>query len=232
LALGLGGALAASACGLLARPQAAVFCGLGLLALAGANGSAVVHLAVHDPIVVGLFLGGALATGRSRPTAVAVVAAGALALVFETRSGTSSRYMAELVPLAAIVAALGLRRAPGVVAAITAAACLGALALAHPAPAPGPDMFGAVARELPRSSQPISTSAPDAYGFLLYPRSVRALEPGSRGLLLVDATTRAYEPGTRTRGRTVARLEPGNGFVDPNGMIDLAPALLIMGSAR
>jgi hypothetical protein len=236
VALACGGALGAAAVALLAPPTAGVAVGLGALTLAASRGTAIGQLAVHDPAVVLLFVLALVAARSCRAASVVAVAAGALALAFELRNGGSSRYMAELVPLAAIGAAVGLRRAAAsvlpIAAATAAVAGLVALAATSPAPAPGPDMFGAVARGIPDTGRPIATSAADAYGFLLAPRSIRSLGTDSRGLLLVDATTRAYEPWIVVRGRVVARIPAGNGFLDPSGRLDLAPAVLVDGAAR
>ncbi len=235
VALACAGALGAAVVALAAPPAVGVAAGLGALTLAATRGTAVGQLAVHDPAVVLLFVLALLIARNCRPASVVAVASGALALAFELRNGGSSRYMAELVPLAAIGAAVGVRRAAANVlplaAGTAAVAGLVALAASGPAPAPGPDMFGAIARGIPASGRPIATSAADAYGFLLSPRSIRPLETGSRGLLLVDATTRAYEPGIAARGRVVARIPSGNGFLDPSGRLDLAPALLLDGTA-
>ena len=236
VALACAGALGAAAVALLAPPGVGVAAGLGALTLAASRGTAIGQLAVHDPAVVLLFVLALVAARNCRAASVVAVAAGALALAFELRNGASSRYMAELVPLAAIGAAVGLRRATAsvlpIAAATAAVAGLVALAATSPAPAPGPDMFGAVARGIPDTGRPIATSAADAYGFLLAPRSIRSLGTGSRGLLLVDATTRAYEPWIAARGRIVARISAGNGFLDPSGKLDLAPAVLLDGVAR
>jgi hypothetical protein len=235
-ALAVAGALGAAAFALLAAPRVGVAVGLAALALAASRGSALRDLAARELVLAFLFVGSLVLARNQRAAAVAAIAAGALALAYETRNGASGRYMTQLVPLAAVGIAVGasqvhagLRRA---VAHAGAALGVAAIAAYASAPAPGPDMFHSVADSLPRASRPIATSAPDAYGFLLYPRSVRRLSPGVRGLLLVDATTRAYEPGIAVRGRTVDRIAPGGGFVAPDGRLDDRPAVLTEGTAR
>ncbi len=228
------GALAAAGVALIAAPPVAVATGLGALALATAHSPALRQLVFHDlplsaPCVLGLLL-----ARRERPAALLAMALGGLAAIYAWRNGTSTRYVAELLPLAGCAAALGAaataRRLRPLV--VTSGACVIALGFATAAaPAPGGDMFGVIAGRLPAHGGPLVTAAPDAYGFLLYPRTVRALEPGARGLLLDDAVARAYEPAVVFQGRVVMRIQAGNGFLDPSGRIDLQPALVIAGRA-
>lgn len=230
------GAIAAAAIALLAPPRLGVVVGLAAMAVAAARDTALGQLAVHDLPISLACLTGLLVARRERAAGVVSMALGSLALIYDWKNGASTRYVVELLPLAAIGAAIGAsalaasRLRPLLLPA--AAAAVGLVASTAPAPAPGPDMFGTIARELPRSGRAIVTAAPDAYGFLLYPRPVRALQPGASGLLLDDAVARAYEPQISFHGRVVARLSPGNGFLDPSGRTDLAPALLVAGIAR
>jgi hypothetical protein len=235
-ALAAAGAFCAAAIAVLAPPKIGVAAGLAALGLAATRGSALAGVLTRELVLALLFVAALVVARDRRAAAVVSVAAGALALAYETRNGASARYLTQLVPLAAVGIAIGAAQARAALHRVVAyaAAALGVAALAShaPAPAPGPDMFHAVASALPRTDRLIATSAADAYGFLLYPRSVRRLSPGARGLLLVDATTRAYEPGLAVRGRTVARLPVGNGFLAPGGRVDERPALLIEGAAR
>ncbi len=236
LSLAICVALGAAALALLAPPRWGVAAGLAALAVAALNGTALAALARHEPAVAASFVVALVLARNRRPAAVVALAMSVLALAFEARNGASTRYLTELLPLVAIGIALGLREALSPVrrgaAVVVAAVVVASVGLATPAPAPGPDMFGGIARALPATGQPVVTSAADAYGFLLYPRAVRSLATGSHGLLLVDATTRAYEPWIAVRGQVVSRISPGDGFVDPNGRLDLAPALLIEGTAH
>ena len=229
------GALALGALALLAPPSAAVATGIAGLCAVGLLAPALQQLAARDPPLVTLAIAGVLIARRRRPAAVLSVAACALAVVYDLKNGASSRYAVQLVPLAALGAAAGTRvavtpRTRRAVLAAGAAAVAAVAALAAPPP-PAADMFGAVARELPRTQTPLVTAAADAYGFLLYPRPVRTLVRGSRGLLLLDAAARAYDPGISVRGKVLARLAPGNGFLRPDGTLDLRSALLVSGTA-
>ena len=206
VALATAGALAAAALALVAPPAVGVVAGLAMLTFAATRGTAIEEVAVHDPALVVLFMLALASARTSRAAAAMAVAAGALALVFDLRNGASSRYMAELVPLAAIGAAVGLRWGAARVLPIAAAvAALAALAATGPAPAPGPDMFGTVARGIPETGRPLATSAADAYGFLLPSRAIRPLETGSRGLMpgrrhdpRLPAVDRRPRAGTRS----------------------------------
>jgi hypothetical protein len=193
-------------------------------------------LAAHELLVALLFVAALVLARDDRAAAVVSVAAGTLVVGYELRNGASVRYLTQLVPLVAVGIAVGASHVRAGIwrAAAIAGAVLGVVAVvtsAAPAP-PGPDMFHSVAAELPRTAQPILTSADDAYGFLLYPASVRPLTHGAHGLVLVDATTRAYDPGLVVHGRILQRLPVGNGFVTPLGRLDRKAALLIHGSAR
>jgi hypothetical protein len=232
-AIACAGAIAAAAIALLAPARLAVVAGLALLVGCAARFPALTHLALHEPWLSGACAAGLVLSWRTRAAAVLSVALAVLAIAYDTRNGASSRYLVELLPLAAAAAAIGGARAAGrarrVAVAVAAGAAVVLAATAAAAPAPGPDTFTTIARELPRSGTPLVTAAPDAYGYLLSPRPVRSLAAGAQGLLLFDGSARAYDPGLGYRGRLVARLAAGDGFIDPSGRVDRTPALLVRG---
>jgi hypothetical protein len=230
------GALTAAVLAILAPPRVGVAAGLAALVVGAARGSALPSQAAHELLVVLLFVAALTLARHDRAAAVVSVAAGALVLGYELRNGASARYLTQLVPLVAVGIAVGAAHVRAKVWRPLAigGAGLGVFAVvtyAAPVP-PGPDMFHSVAAALPHTAQPILTSADDAYGFLLYPASVRPLTRGAHGLVLVDATTRAYDPGLVVHGRILERLPVGDGFVTPLGRLDRGSALLIQGRAR
>jgi hypothetical protein len=210
------------------------------VALRAGGSPGAAELAGHDwPLLLAAVAGGALALAGRRTRgsgAVIVVAAGLLATAYLAKNPASDRYLALLVPAAAILTGLGIGSVRGArlrlaTAAAALVAVLGALVIGGPPP-PGPDTFGGIAarvRALPPG--PLLTAAPDAYGVLLPDRPVRALRPGARGLVLLDAAQRAYEPGVAARGRVVARLEPAGGFRLPDGTLDRGEAVIVRGIA-
>ena len=227
--------LGAAALALLARPVAGVVAGLAGLAVVAVHSPALGNLAVRDAAVAGLCVAGLVLARRTRPAAVIAVAAATLAAVYDAKNATNTRYMAQLVPLGVLGAAAGIgtlgapRRRTVAVAA--AAAAVAVTAVASVPALPGADMFGSTAASLPVTRAPIATAASDAYGFLLYPRPVVSLTSSSRGLLLIDATARAYSPEISARGRVIVRLSAHDGFLRPDGRIDLKPTLLVEGRA-
>ena len=95
-------------------------------------------------------------------------------------------------------------------------------------------MFSAVASKISPSlspSEPLLSSAPDAYGLLLPTRPVRTMRPGDHGLILLDPAQRLYAPYLRARGNVVARIE-NDGFVRPDGEIDVDDAVLVAGQVE
>jgi len=188
--------------------------------------------------VAALALGAAaLALGRHRAAAFrTLVLCGLIGAVYLVKNPASDRYVAQLVPALAILAALGIaalaprRRAAAVAVAAVAAAAMPVLGTAPTAV--GPDMFGGIAARLSTlPGGPIVTAAPDAYGFLLPARAVRALRPGARGLIVLDAAQRTYEPELTARGTVIARIPAGPGFLRPDGVLDDAAAVVVDGAA-
>ncbi len=235
VAIAAAGALVAASLALLARPSAGVVAGLAGLGAVALHSPALGHLTVRDAAVAASCAVGLVLARRTRAASVIAVSAAALAVVYDAKNGTSSRYMTQLVPLGVLGAAAGIGaltvpriRALGV-AVVTAAVGIASVSVA---PAlPGADMFGQTAAALPTTKAPITTAATDAYGFLLYPRPVLPLTTRSRGLLLMDATARAYAPEISAHGRVVVRLAARGGFLRPDGRIDRKPTLLIDGQA-
>jgi hypothetical protein len=212
----------------LAPPRIATGAGVAALVAAGVVAPSVSSLATGAELPLLLLAAAGLATAASRTRALVVVAAGSLALLYAWKNPDSGRYAANLLPLAAVAAGFAVAAMPRrglALAAATAAACIGAIAPTGPLPAQ--DSFTTVAGELPRTRTPLVTAAADAYGFLLYPRPVRWLRPGSHGAVLLDGAARAYEPTETARGRVVARLDAGAGFLRPDGRVDRLPALLV-----
>ncbi|MEI7759841.1 MAG: hypothetical protein WCJ67_03630 [Thermoleophilia bacterium] len=72
------------------------------------------------------------------------------------------------------------------------------------------------------------TAAPDAFGWLLPERSVRAPRPGACGLILLDGSQRLYAPGLDAHGSEVALFAPAS-FMPPNGALDTGQILLVAG---
>jgi hypothetical protein len=228
LLVGVASALVFAGVGMLAAPRVAVVAGLGTVIAASFRSPALVDLASHgSALVLALGIAGVAVVWRTRAAAVLAATAGLLALLYAAKNGSSERYAAGLLPLAALGASLAFAALPRRrLAATVAAAAVAAVALAAAPAPPARDSFLTVARELPDSRVPLVTAAADAYGFLLYPRPVRWLRPGSRGLVLLDGAARAYEPDAKVRGTVVARLRAGYGFLRPDGRIDRLPALL------
>jgi hypothetical protein len=194
----------------------------------------------HDdwPLLLAGALGCATAMGTAhlRRIACALLLSGALlGLVYWFKNPDSDRYLALLTPLVAVsaglavVAPLQMRRAVA-----PAAAGLVAIGLALGTPAARDrDAFPTVARELHALQPPfapIVTAAPDAYGVLLPRRAVRVAQPGARGLIVLDGAQRAYSPRIRVDGRVVASLDPGPGFLRPDGTVDHRPVTVVLGT--
>jgi hypothetical protein len=186
---------------------------------------------VHDdwPLLAAGAFGCGLGLGsvRFRPAAGALLLSGAsLALVYWSKNPGSERYFALLAPLIAVLAGFAVVvpwRAQRVAAAVVAALLVVGLARGVPHPG-GPDAFPTVARQLRAlhlPPLPIVTAAPDAYGVLLAHRAVHVARPGVRGLIVLDGAQRAYSPNLRYSGRVVASLDPGPGFLRPDGTVEL-----------
>lgn len=173
---------------------------------------------------------------RTRPLLVILAVAGLLTAVYACKNPSSERYVANVLPLVAIVVALGLAAATEarrrlLLGAIVALVALDAL-LAHSPPAPGRDPFDDIAPQLARLPPgPLVSATPDAYGVLLPDRASRRLRPGARGFVVLDAGQRYYAPGFTARGAIAFRAVPFYGFVRPDGTVDRAASTVIDGVA-
>ena len=218
----------------------AVVVGLGAVAVGSLTAPGLVGLWSDDWPLLGLGLAGfaVAALDRSRRSAaLKVLLIGVLlGAVYWVKNPTLERYFVLLLPLAALLAGLGVATLPRPGRRLaTGAVALAVVAGFLRAPAPEarqPDVFSAVATRLSRSlpsSEPLVTAAPDAYGFWLPTQPVRTMRPGARGMILLDAAQRSYAPELGARGRIVARFEDEMAFVRPGGEIDAGPAVLVAG---
>ena len=155
-----------------------------------------------------------------------------LAVLYWVKNPGLERYVAQLVPELALVAALGLGtlgRARLAVATAASALVTAGIALSSQ-PVIGVDSFQELAPALERApAGPLVTATPDAYGFLLPERPVRRLQAGAEGLVLLDGAARAYAPGVRVEGKLLRRIPVLTGFRRPDGAVDRRPALLYRG---
>ncbi|MSO94780.1 MAG: hypothetical protein EXQ81_03175 [Thermoleophilia bacterium] len=206
----------------------------------GAAGHTVVRA---DALVLGLAVAGvlllALTGGDRLMTAFVTTSAVSLVVVYTLKNPNADRYLAVLVPMAAVVAGAAvahLGKMPGrrtlavpVVATLLVAALLVATTVAPTRPDVGPDAFATLAPQLTdEPALPLVTAAPDAFGWLLPERSVRALRPGARGLILLDGAQRLYAPDLDARGSEVARFDQAS-FLRPNGSVDTGQMFLVTG---
>ena len=240
----IGGALALAALAAMLLLVAGKVGGLGAACIAA---SVVVPLAVLDggawtsvarqdwPLLL-LGLGGlalCLRSPRSRSTALSIVALSLpLAVVYWVKNPGLERYVAQLVPELALVAALGLAtlgRARLPVATAASALLTAGIALSSQ-PSIGVDSFQELAPVLEGApAGPLVTATPDAYGFLLPERPIRRLRAGAEGLVLIDGAARAYAPGLEVDGKLLRRIPVITGFLRPDGTVDREPALLYRG---
>jgi len=193
----------------------------------------------HDwPLLVAGAVGFLVAarTAHRRPAAIGLLLAGTmLALVYWEKNPGSERYPALLTPLLAVLVGFAVVAPPAtrrLMAPATAGLLALGLALGAPAPS-GPDAFPTVARELhtlPLRRLPVVTAAPDAYGVLLSRQPVRVARPGARGLIVMDGAQREYSPRLHVAGRVVARLDPGPGFLRPDGTVDRRAVTVVLGT--
>jgi hypothetical protein len=181
------------------------------------------------PLVVAAALGYAsVLRSALRPAAVSIALGTALlAAIYFAKNPELERYLAQLVPPLAVLAGLGAARPRSL--ALFAPAIAALVVLAPTRHEPGTDAFAATRPALSRTTGPVLTAAPDAYGFLLYPRTVRALRPGDRGLIVLDAAQRVFEPELGARGSVVARVATADGLLRPDGRLDIAPTVLVRG---
>jgi 4-amino-4-deoxy-L-arabinose transferase-like glycosyltransferase len=170
------------------------------------------------------------------PLHAIVLVGGLLAFVYTLKNPGADRYLSLLTPLVAVLASLAtavLARTHQRVVAVGVAGLI-AVTLLLPRLAPrSPDAFPTVAGQLQALNLPrlpIVTTAPDAYGVLLPDRRVVVARPGVRGLIIADGAQRAYSPALRLEGRTLATLDPGAGFVRPDGVTDRQPVRIVLGT--
>jgi hypothetical protein len=175
-------------------------------------------------------------TKRLRTPACAIVLAAALlALAYAVKNPIADRYLSLLTPLVAVLASLPATaaiRARRRIALLAIGGLVGATLALGGLATRAPDGFPAIARQLRALDTPplpIVTAAPDAYAVLLPNRSVRVARPGLSGLIIVDGAMRAYDPDLGSSGRTLATLDPGAGFVGPDGLIDRRPVRVKIG---
>lgn len=207
-----------------------------ILPFALLDGGAWASLARQDWALLALAaagLGLCLRSPLQRANAIRIVALVLpLATAYWVKNPAMVRYLAQLVPALALLAALGLgtldRRR---LAATTAAAGLvAAAAIGSSQPAIGVDAFQELAPALERApAGTIVTAAPDAYSVLLPQRRALTMRPGATGLVLVDGAARAYSPDLRAEGAVVRRIPVTTGFLRPDGVVDRRPALLYRG---
>jgi hypothetical protein len=209
---------------------------LGVLAAAG-RARAIADLASAEwPLLTAAALACAVLwlAGRMRPLLVTVAVAGLLVAVYASKNPHSARYVANVLPVVAVVVALGVAAASEarrrlVVGAIVALVACDAL-IANAPPAPGRDPFDDVAPQLARlPSGPLLSATPDAYGVLLPRRASRRLRPGARGLVVLDAGQRYYAPDFSARGAIALRTVPFYGFVRPDGTVDRGATTVVDG---
>ena len=154
----------------------------------------------------------------------------ALAAAYWPHNHQSTRYLAILLPVFVLVSVLGWTRL-GRFAIPAAATVLFVLAVSPSLPSPGPDYFSSAASHLsglPRG-KPLVTVSPDAYGYLLCPRSVRLMRVGVRGLIVLDPAQRTLRPDLTARGRLVASYPITNGFADPRGRVSYGSIRVVDG---
>ncbi len=205
-----------------------------------AGGEGLRLWAEHDwPLLVAGTVGAAVAARsfRLRPALITVLLAGALLLlVYSVKNPGSDRYLALLTPLVALLASFATSGASRLNNRAIAFGIVGlvALTLALPRlPARSSDQFPTVAAQLQALNLPglpFVTAAPDAYGVLVPDRSFVVARPGARGLIIADGAERTYAASLRPEGRTLATLDPGGGFVRPDGALDQRPVRIILGT--
>ncbi len=198
------------------------------------------HWAQHDwPLLIAGAVGAAVAARslRLRPALHIVLFAGAiLLLAYGIKNPGSDRYLSLLTPLVALLASFATASrvrlndravALGVAGLIVLTLALPRLPVRSSDPFPG---VAAQLQALQLPGLPFVTAAPDAYGTLVPDRSFVTARAGVRGLIIADGAQRAYDPALLLRGRTLATLDPGAGFVRPDGALDQRPVRIILGT--
>ena len=180
-----------------------------------------------------------LRDSRHRQAALLVLGAAVLlGSVYVTKNPGLERYVAMLLPAAALLAGLAAASLPSSVRPIAIAAIAVAVAVGVHDPIPGNrdhDVFSTIAASMNGSlptTDAVVTAAPDAYGFWLPGYSVRELRPGARGAILLDPAQRAYAPALTAKGRVVLRVTDGIAFSRPDGELDARPAVVVLGTVR
>jgi hypothetical protein len=206
--------------------------------LALLDGGAWTSVARQDWPLLLLALAGVVLCLRARSTrsiALRIVALSLpLAVIYWVKNPGLDRYVAQLVPELALLAAVGLgtlQRARLAVATAASALVTAGIALSSQ-PSIGVDSFQELAPVL--ASAPtgtLVTAAPDAYGFLLPERPIRRLRVGAEGLVLLDGAARAYAPDVTVEGKLLRSMPVITGFLRPDGTVDRDPALLYRGRA-
>jgi hypothetical protein len=212
-----------------------------LVALAAAGRVSALTAVARDEwaLVVAAALAGAAlwpqAQGR-RLLLTLVAVAGLLAAAYAFKNPSSERYVANLLPIVAVLIAAGLaaagtrRRWPLATAIVALVAIDGALGGSPPAP--GVDPFDDVAPQLAALAPgPVVSATPDAYGVLLPDRAQRLIHTGARGFVVLDAGQRYYAPGFAARGTILFRAVPFYGFVRPDGSVDRGATTVVEGVA-
>jgi hypothetical protein len=204
--------------------------------LALLDGGAWTSVGRQDWVLLLLALSGfalCLLARRARSTAIRIVVLSLpLVALYWVKNPGLDRYVAQLVPELALLAAVGLGtlgRARLAVATAAAALATAGVALSSQ-PSIGVDSFQELAPVLEGGpAGTLVTAAPDAYGLLLPERPIRRLRIGAEGLVLLDAAARAYAPGLQVDGKLLRRIPVITGFLRPDGRIDRDPALLYRG---
>ena len=204
--------------------------------LALLDGGAWTSVARQDwPLIILALTGLALCLREpaTRATALRVLALSLpLAALYWVKNPALARYVAQLVPELALLAAVGLgtvNRAR-VLVGTAAAGLVAAGVLVSSQPAVGTDGFRELAPVLEHApAGALVTATPDAYGFLLPRRTVHDFRPGAEGLVLVDGAARGLTPGLRVDGKLLRRIEVITGFLRPDGVVDRVPVLLYRG---
>ena len=180
-------------------------------------------------VLVGVL--GLAAARHDRWAGILAVTAATLAAVYHLKNPNLDRYLVQLVPLAAVAAGLGIAylARTRTAALVPAVAAIASLVLLPAHLGSRDDAFAALAPKLTDDPRlPLVTAAPDAYGFLLPHRSVRALRPGASGLVLLDGAQRLYAPWLTARGRLVATFDQA-AFARSDGSIDRRDLALVRG---
>jgi hypothetical protein len=217
---------------------AATAAGIGAVAMAVLDGRAegLRMIVAQQPSIVALIATGLVAAASGKKSVEALrlmLLIGLMLLVYLEKNPTLDRYPTQLLPLAIPLALAGLsqlrfRAAVGLAAALIAVATL----VSSPTPPTiKTDTFRTVASELAPTGPALISATPDAYSFWLPNRPQRLITAGTHGLFIVDGATRSLTP-LHVCGKVTRRVSSGLGFTSLDGNTDIAPAELVVGSAR